>query len=398
MKILFVTNVTEMSGNAISFITLLRGLHERGVSCYVVGPDKEPDPMFQAATESLIEKYYYAPLVMCVHGDPRRYHGYWRLRKVAAYIIRHNHLRRAVGMAREASVMERIVDEVQPDLIHTNASVIQAGYKIAKKRGIPHVWHIREYQTKDFFFSIEPSYRALVKMLQSSYVISITKDILRYFQLDTCERAQCVYNGCFSKYDVQPVHFPKDAYFLCCSRVSEEKGHDDVVRAFAKFHPGHPSYRLVIAGFGPDRFVRKLKTMAEEMHCLEAIEFIGFQKDIRPWMQRAKALIVASRFEGFGRMTAEAAFYGCPVIGRDTGGTKEVLDITGGFPYLGDADALWQKMEEAASLPEEDGKKMMQHAQAQALAHFSAETYVEQVYAVYQRALTECACTRGGVH
>lgn len=396
MKVLFVLNVTDMSGNAISFVTMLRGLHEKGISCYVVAPDKEAAPLFQEATKGLIEKYYYVPLVWYVHDDPRAYHGYRKFKKVAKYLLYHNHLRRKRHIAREAREMARIVDEVQPDLIHTNASVIQAGYKIAKKRGIPHVWHIREYQTKDFLFAIEPSYRALVRMLKTDYVISITKDILKYFQLDHSARAKCIYNGCFSKKDKLPAQFPKEEYFLCCSRVSEEKGHRDVVRAFAKFHANHPTYRLVIAGFGSEYFIQVLKTMAEEAHCLDAIDFIGFQKDVKPWMRKAKALIVASRFEGFGRMTAEAAFYGCPVIGRNTGGTKEVLDITGGFPYMGDAEVLWQKMEEVAALPEEDCKALVDRAQAQAITHFSAEAYVEQVYEMYQDALRENIRALGG--
>ena len=37
-------------------------------------------------------------------------------------------------------------------------------------------------------------------------------------------------------------------------------------------------------------------------------------------------MVVASRFEGFGFITAEAMLNGCPVIGKNTGGTKEQFD------------------------------------------------------------------------
>ncbi len=43
-------------------------------------------------------------------------------------------------------------------------------------------------------------------------------------------------------------------------------------------------------------------------------------------MKTAKALIVPSFHEGFGRITAEAMFNGCLVIGRNTAGTKEQFD------------------------------------------------------------------------
>ena len=47
---------------------------------------------------------------------------------------------------------------------------------------------------------------------------------------------------------------------------------------------------------------------------------------VRQLMEKATALIMASRAEAFGRVTAEAMFAGCLVIGRDTAGTKEQLD------------------------------------------------------------------------
>ena len=51
-----------------------------------------------------------------------------------------------------------------PDIIHTNTGVIHEGLKVAKRLKIPHVWHLREYQDKDFnweafplFFCILPN-------------------------------------------------------------------------------------------------------------------------------------------------------------------------------------------------------------------------------------------------
>ena len=397
MKVLFVMGGTEMGGGTISFVKMIRGLHQKGVTCYVALPEKVMDPFFLQETRGCIEKFFYVPLVFSYHQDLTYYHGYLWMKNLVWNFVYCNPVRRRYAYAREARAMERVVAEVQPNLIHTNSTTMQAGHKIAEANGIPHVWHIREYQTKDFFFAIEPSYQALVQMLARDHAISITKDILSYFQLDHSSLARCIYNGCFSRKELVPAAFPKEDYFLCCSRISEEKGHREVVRAFAMFHPHHPTYRLVIAGFGHERFIQELQSFAKQARCLDAIDFVGFQKDVKPWMRKARALIVASRYEGFGRMTAEAAFCGCPVIGRNTGGTKEVLDITGGFPYLGDADALYRKMEEVAAYPEDACRTMMEHAQAEAVAHFSTEAYVDQVYEVYQDALSESICARGGV-
>ena len=43
-------------------------------------------------------------------------------------------------------------------------------------------------------------------------------------------------------------------------------------------------------------------------------------------MRQAKAIIIPSHNEGFGRCMPEAMFNGCLCIGHDTGGTKEQMD------------------------------------------------------------------------
>lgn len=43
-------------------------------------------------------------------------------------------------------------------------------------------------------------------------------------------------------------------------------------------------------------------------------------------MSKAQALIVASRFEGFGFITTEAMWNDCLVIGKNIAGTKEQFD------------------------------------------------------------------------
>ena len=56
--------------------------------------------------------------------------------------------------------------------------------------------------------------------------------------------------------------------------------------------------------------------------------------------RRAKAIVIPSKYEGFGRCMPEAMSNGCIVIGHNTGGTKEQFDnglsLTGmeiGFRY-----------------------------------------------------------------
>lgn len=383
MKVLFVLNTTVMGGGNISFINMVKGLYEKGVKCCIVSPDRIVDSTFKETAGDAIENYYYAPLYAYVHDDITCYHGFRKFKKVVKYILKKNPIARHYSSYKEMKYMNRIVAEVKPDMIHTNVGVLQAGYTSAKKFGIPHIWHLREYQTKDFYWKIEPSFNGFIKKLHDSYVITITKDIQNYFHLENDSTARCIYNGCLFKSD-SVMDLDKDKYFLCCSRISPEKGHKDVVKAFATFYKIHPEYKLVIAGFGDPRYIQELKNDAAHYGCLKAIDFIGFQKDVKPLMRKAKALIVASRFEGFGRMTAEAAISGCPVIGHNTGGTKEIMDITGGFSYLNGPVELAEKMEEAADMSPDIYAVMVQKAQEKAVKYFSNESNIENVYSFYR--------------
>jgi glycosyltransferase involved in cell wall biosynthesis len=56
------------------------------------------------------------------------------------------------------------------------------------------------------------------------------------------------------------------------------------------------------------------------------VVFLGERSDISDIMRQARALIIPSRFEGFGLCMPEAMFQGCLAIGHNTAGTKEQLD------------------------------------------------------------------------
>lgn len=379
MKVLFILNSTCMGGATISFLNLIKGLNERNVKCYVIHPDKSVDPEFKKIVLPYVDKLYYAHLVMHWHDE--------QLDKNLKFRFKRN-LKKLLKSIVENIQVKKIIKEVQPDIIHTNVGVIRIGYKLSQKNGIPHIWHIREYQTKDFHNVIEPSKAKFEEMLKDNYVITITRDILHYFDLENSSKAVCIYDGCYSKNDTT-FNFPKKNYFLCCSRISEEKGYVDVVKAFAKFHKIYPKYNLLIAGFGNPDYINKLKRMSGKYGCNNSIKFLGYREDIRDLIDNAQALIVASRFEGFGRMTAEAAFRGCTVIGHNTGGTKEVLDITGGFPYENDWKELEEKMEKVINLSEDEYTEIATRARKAAVKNFSNEQYVDKVYKVYLKALNK---------
>jgi glycosyltransferase involved in cell wall biosynthesis len=394
MRILYIVHEMYNSGASISFLNLVRGIKAKGCEILVVAPNYISDVtkvsyQFVSQMVSMQIPYMQIPIPWEIMVE-RNFED--KIKNEIKKII--------IGKTEKILPRERrkqfskkilldIINEFNPDIVHTNLGVIHVGYEVCQQVGIPHVWHLRDYHDLDFGWTPMPSWDDFKKQLKKSdAVITITNDIRKHFDLWNSPNALTIYNGCFDASDTA-LDFPKEKYFFCASRLIETKGHDDVVRAFDLFFQNHSDYQLVLAGTGDDCYISHLNKLISSLSCRDSIKFVGHQNNVRPFMRKAMALVVASYNEGFGRMTAEAASCGCLVIGRYTGGTKEILDEIGGFPF-DNSDAvqgIFQNMEKIVSLSENAYREIAEKAQRKAVKLYSNESYVEQVYAVYQRLL-----------
>lgn len=370
-----------MDGSTISFINLASYLHDKGVTIYVTYPEEKVNEKFLQRTSSIISGYFHVPIAfqMIAPGHSGK------IDKIKN-IMRRDLLVRKLKLKPETDNIVKLIHDLNPDIVHTNVGIIQGGYYASVKCGVPHVWHIREYQTKDFGWKFIPSYNGFVSLLHKSYVITISNDLLRHFKLEDSQNAVCIYNGCFPQNQTSYV-YPKERYFLCCSRIKETKGFSDVINSFAEFYKNNLNWKLIIAGTGDPQYINNLKSLAEELGCGNAVEFCGFKDNVRPLMEHAQALIVASKFEGFGRMTAEAAFCGCLVIGRNTGGTAEILRKTGGFLFS-DCSELSNAMNTVSSISAEEYRNLAMRAQHIAKKYFSNESSGSSVYEFYKKIIS----------
>lgn len=301
------------------------------------------------------------------------------------FIYPYKVLKKIINILRDKKEIAQIIESVRPDIIHTNIGVLYQVISIAKKYNIPHIQHIREYQTKDFGWRIFPSKSYYQSQLRQSSVIAITKDIFNYFDLKDHKDACVMYNGILPKKSVYFVS-NKNKYFLCASRISEEKGIDTVINAFDMVAAKFPDYEIWIAGsFSTPEYQEKIEKLINSKKFSQRIKLLGYRSDVIDLMKKATALIVASRFEGLGRMTVEATFSGCLVIGRDSGGTKEVLELTkGGFLFQTDYQ-LADLMVRVANLDQEDYLSMISKSQQIAIDTFSNENYCEYLIKKYNQ-------------
>jgi phosphatidylinositol alpha-1,6-mannosyltransferase len=118
---------------------------------------------------------------------------------------------------------------------------------------------------------------------------------------------------------------------LTVSRVDERKGHIDVLNALPEVIKQFPDLKYLIVGNGPekDNIISRIK----ELGINDSVELAGFvsDEDLPHYYSACDIFIMLNKmtsiedFEGFGFVFAEAAAYGKPQIGGDSGGPKEVI-------------------------------------------------------------------------
>jgi glycosyltransferase involved in cell wall biosynthesis len=120
-----------------------------------------------------------------------------------------------------------------------------------------------------------------------------------------------------------------EAVILSVGRLSQEKGHADLIRATAVLGsiPAVPRFRVVIVGDGPER--EPLMRLASQLGIQQRIKLAGFQRDTSPYYAMAALVAVPSHSEGSPNVVLEAMAAGLPIVANAVGGVPEILEDGG---------------------------------------------------------------------
>ena len=319
MNIAYILNATIANGGATkAFLNMLDGVMQYGVKPFVVVPDKD-------GVYSELQKRHIPTLVVTYRPCAYPYFNTMKQRlmfipKMAARIIV-NH--------KATNILTAWLKENVIDIVHSNTGVVRIGFDAARKMGIPHIYHIREYRDLDFGMNYFPTSKTFYQQLEkpNSYTICITKDIQYYHKQCGRDVSKVIYDGVLSKMPAMPVGQHKD-YFLFAGRIQPAKGLRELLEAYRSYicKEGHPLKLKVAGSNGDDAYYQSQLKFVKDNGLTTFVEFLGNRNDITTLMREARALIVSSPFEGFGFSMPEAMQQGCLVIGRNTSGTKEQLD------------------------------------------------------------------------
>lgn len=170
--------------------------------------------------------------------------------------------------------------------------------------------------------------------------------------------------------------------YCMVARMSEEKGHDILLRAFARVLAARPSSRLVLVGDGP--LLSDIQRLAEDLEISKSVVFTGMQRDVPSYLSICDVFVLSSTRESFPLSAREAMSSGKAVILPNIGGCPEVVEdrVSGLLFEAGLDESLANQMLALADRP--TLIRMQAAALARAEACFSQRAWIDGDEAVYQ--------------
>lgn len=174
---------------------------------------------------------------------------------------------------------------------------------------------------------------------------------------------------------------------LSVGRLSHEKGHDVLLRAFAQLSASGVSATLTMVGDGPERSA--LEALALELGIAGDVEFKGVLLDepLAAEMRAADLFVLPSRSEGFGVVLIEALATGLPVVATLSGGPDGIVEVGDGVLVAADdVDAFAVGLQDAiARLDMFDSEDIA----ARAASRYSPQAVGGMLVSVYEAVLTD---------
>jgi glycosyltransferase involved in cell wall biosynthesis len=165
---------------------------------------------------------------------------------------------------------------------------------------------------------------------------------------------------------------PGVTMFVTMGRVSPEKNHERLVRAFSRVHAETPDTRLVIVGDGP--LLPRVRQVAADLGVEGSVVLTGQQADPFGVLAAGDVFVLSSDYEGQPMVILEAMVLGLPVVTTAFGSVGSALPEGVGLVVAPSVEALAEGMRAAlrAEVPH---------------PAFDAEAYNSEVLAEFYRAI-----------
>ena len=176
------------------------------------------------------------------------------------------------------------------------------------------------------------------------------------------------------------LRLDREFLWFAAGRLEPVKDYPTLLAAMAQLPK---TARLLIAGGGP--LQDDLVHLCAQLGLENRVRFLGFDPDIKRWMQAADGFVLSSRWEGLPMGLLEAAACGLPAVASDVPGTPEVL-IDGQTGWLcppADPTALAESMTRLMEATAVARLAMGEQARKHIVERFSLEAVLDRWEALY---------------
>ena len=200
---------------------------------------------------------------------------------------------------------------ITPKIVYWDHGSLNGYLRIGKSNFIYKKEIIKSIETADAFFAISNGIKNLILSFKPN------------------AKVYTVFNP-LEKYFGKLIEKSTKAVFLYVGRIEDNS--KNLTFMFNGLSKINKDWKLVIVGDGPDK--AKLKNLAKHLKIDHKIDWRGFKKDPYENLDKVTALLLTSRWEGFGMVLAEANQRGIPVISSNCKSGPEDIVIPGLNGYL----------------------------------------------------------------
>lgn len=224
--------------------------------------------------------------------------------------------------------------KINPDVIMTNTIVIPWGAMASVILQKPHAWFIHEFGELDYGFKFFLPFDDVIKIiLESSDLIFTTSKAVKEVLFPGADKEHI--HPVYTYFDISedPLesngksHYtrPDAVKLIIVGSILESKGQKDAVMAVKELIDRELDAELIILGPAYYNNLEILSDIIEKNGLSAYVKILGWQEKAYSIIKQADIVLVCSRYEAFGRVTAEAMLLQKPVIGTRRGGTAELI-------------------------------------------------------------------------
>jgi glycosyltransferase involved in cell wall biosynthesis len=213
-------------------------------------------------------------------------------------------------------------------VVLTSTAAILTPALASKVVGIPHIWWLHEFMTKDHglrYLAGEPLSQRSIGWL-SKVVVANSKAVWDHYSPPIpSEEMRLIYYG-IAGFDAIPNRIDLPTFrVLLLGRQTPSKGQELALNAASILKRGQIQVQFRLVGPISSAYRDELQSLASKLGVTDMVEIVDATMTPHDEFAWANVVLMCSQNEAFGRVTLESLKSGRPVIGTRSGGTVELI-------------------------------------------------------------------------